>query len=319
MSAKIETMSHSASDLSDRYSTHLNLPPNYETTEAIELSHISPASSSTNSLPEYTDIYNSNNSSSSAATDFYPTRQLQIQASGFPLISLPLPPQPDPIYIFNVAPTGDIEEAEYVSIRPARNSGSCFLARANDHTQKPLCTTTYRFGPGKPPKIRLETEVSQNRQVEDIEISGKGVLTRSVVLRTHLGTFEWRYSSRAERRAAQASVGEQVDCLLILDQVMKVAVAGGKQEERRRKVGQFVRSSGLRTPGSKKSTAGNGGRLMLDLREWMDRNPCRGKLCIYVEEGGRPKEDASDYGDRRGCLWWPLGLGAREPVAESVY
>ncbi|OBS26370.1 hypothetical protein FPOA_00311 [Fusarium poae] len=282
MATKIENISHSELHSNGCSSAHLYLPPDYESIEAIELPPISPASSSTNSLPEYTNIYNNGDSLIPKATDFHPTKQLQIQASGLPLIRLPLPPQPDPIYIFNVAPTGDIEEAEYVSVRPARNSGSCFLARANDCSQKPLCTTTYRFGPGKPPKIRLEAEISQNRQTEDIEISCKGVLTRSVIMRTHLGTFEWRYSSRAERRAAQASVGEQVDCLLVLDQVIKVAVAGGKQEERRRKVGQFVRSSGLRTPGSKRSTAGNGGRLMLDLREWMDRKEERNEMEILA-------------------------------------
>ncbi|KAG8674356.1 hypothetical protein FPOAC2_00370 [Fusarium poae] len=282
MATKIENISHSELHSNGCSSAHLYLPPDYESIEAIELPPISPASSSTNSLPEYTNIYNNGDSLIPKATDFHPTKQLQIQASGLPLIRLPLPPQPDPIYIFNVAPTGGIEEAEYVSVRPARNSGSCFLARANDCSQKPLCTTTYRFGPGKPPKIRLEAEISQNRQTEDIEISCKGVLTRSVIMRTHLGTFEWRYSSRAERRAAQASVGEQVDCLLILDQVIKVAVAGGKQEERRRKVGQFVRSSGLRTPGSKRSTAGNGGRLMLDLREWMDRKEERNEMEILA-------------------------------------
>ncbi|KAL4730284.1 hypothetical protein ACLX1H_002317 [Fusarium chlamydosporum] len=282
MSTKAHTLSNSVSDINGCSSTHLNLPPNYETTEAIELSRMSPASSSTNSLPRYTDLYDSNLPSNSNASGFNPTKQLQIQAPGFPLISLPLPPQPDPIYIFNVAPTGNIAEAEYVSIRPARNSGSCFLARANDHAQKPLCSTTYRFGPGKPPKIRFETETTQDRQAEEIEISCKGVLTRSVVMRTHLGTFEWRYGSRAERRAAQTSVGEEVDSLLILDQVMKVAVAGGKQEERRRKVGQFVRSSRLRTPGSKRSTAGNGGRLMLDLREWTDRKDERVEMEILA-------------------------------------
>ncbi|KAF5235293.1 hypothetical protein FOXYS1_15662, partial [Fusarium oxysporum] len=177
-----------------------------------------------------------------------------IQAPGFALIRLPLPPQPDPIYVFNVAATGELDDAE-----------------ANDPTQAALCTTTYRFGPGKPPKIRFVGDGSQNGQAEEIEISCKGVLTRSTIMRTHLGTFEWRYSSRAERRSAKASVGEEIDCLLILDQVMKVAVVGGKQEERRRKVGQFVRSDGLRTQGSRRSSAGNGGRLMLDLREWLDR------------------------------------------------
>ncbi|RGP80346.1 hypothetical protein FLONG3_1495 [Fusarium longipes] len=281
MPAKVEIMSHSACPLNDRFPVDLNLPVNHQTTEAIELPRISPSSSAT-SLPKYTDIYNDNGSSAFTETGFHHTKQLQIQAPGFPLISLPLPPQPDPIYVFNVASTGDIEEAEYVSIRPARNSGSCFLTRANDHAQEPQCTTTYRFGPGKPPKIRLEIGTSHNRQAEDIEIISKGILTRSTAMRTHLGTFEWRYSSRAERRAAQASVGEEVDCLLILDQVIKVAVSDGKQEEQRRKIGQFVRSSGLRTPGSKRSTAGNGGRLMLDLRQWMDRKEERFELELLA-------------------------------------
>ncbi|KAF5987127.1 hypothetical protein FBULB1_2111 [Fusarium bulbicola] len=250
-------MATSSLELGHRPSGHLAPPPDYETAEAVELSRLSPATSSTNSLPGYTTLYNIENgdsASSSSTSVFYPTKQLQIQAPGFALIRLPLPPQPDPIYVFNVAATGELDDAE-----------------ANDPTQAALCTTTYRFGPGKPPKIRFVGGESQNGQTEDIELSCKGVLTRSTTMRTHLGTFEWRYSSRAERRSAKASVGEDVDCLLILDQVMKVAVAGGKQEERRRKVGQFVRSNGLRTQGSRRSSAGNGGRLMLDLREWLDR------------------------------------------------
>ncbi|KAF5678921.1 hypothetical protein FHETE_1030 [Fusarium heterosporum] len=265
-------MSVSVLDLNRHSSRHSMLPPNYEATQEIELSRLSPASSSINTLPEYTALYNNITSSSSTSSDFYPTRQLQIQAQGFPLISFPLPPQPDPIYIFNVAPTGELGEAEYVSIRPARCSGSCFLARANDATQAALCTTTYRFGPGKSPKMRLlGNELSQEASSEEIEVNSKGMFTRSIVMRTLLGTFEWRYSSRSERRSVQTSLGEEVNCLLILDQVMNVAVAGGKQEKRRRRIGQFVRGSGIRTPGSKKSTAGNGGRLMLDLREWIDR------------------------------------------------
>ncbi|CZR34354.1 uncharacterized protein FPRO_01332 [Fusarium proliferatum ET1] len=274
MSTKTETMSSSSFKLGHHPSTHLAPPPDYYTTQAVELSRLSPAMSSTTSLPEYTTQYNIENgdsASSSSTSGFCPTKQLQIEAPGFALIRLPLPPQPDPIYVFNVAATGELDDAEYVSIRPTRNSGSCFLARANDPTQTALCTTTYRFGPGKPPKIRFVGDGSQNGQTEEIEVSCKGVLTRSTIMRTHLGTFEWRYSSRAERRSAKSSVGEEVDCLLILDQVMKVAVTGGKQEERRRKVGQFVRSDGLRTQGSRRSSAGNGGRLMLDLREWLDR------------------------------------------------
>ncbi|KAM5355649.1 hypothetical protein ACJ41O_002295 [Fusarium nematophilum] len=258
-------------------------PPDYETTEAFELARLSPASSSTASLPRYTTLYGdapaSSSSSSSAGADpsgFHATKLLQIQAPGVSLVALPTAPRPYPIYVFNVAPTGELDEAEYVSIRPARSSGSCFLARADDPAQAPLCTTTYRFGPGKPPKMSLLAESGVQdgdppAHAEEFELTCKGVLTRTIVMRTHLGTFEWRYSTKPERRAAQSTVGEEVDCLLILDQVTNVALAGGKQEERRRKVGQFVRSVSLRTEGSRRSTAGNGGRLMLDLREWADR------------------------------------------------
>ncbi|KAF4997343.1 hypothetical protein FGRMN_3928 [Fusarium graminum] len=279
----MKTISASVHGLNRHSSSHSMLPPNYEGTKDIELSRLSPASSSTNTPPKCTALYNNNSSSSSTSSDFYPTRQLQIQAPGFPLISLPLPPQPDPIYIFNVAPTGELDEVEYVSIRPARCSGSCFLSKADDVTQAALCTTTYRFGPGKPPKMcLLGTGNSQDVNPEEIEVSCKGIFTRSIVMRTHLGTFDWRYSSRSERRSLQTSVGEEVNCLLVFDQVMRVAVVGGKQEERRRTIGQFVRSSGLRTPGSKKSAAGNGGRLMLDLREWIDKKNEAAEVEIFA-------------------------------------
>ncbi|UZP32566.1 hypothetical protein NXS19_000382 [Fusarium pseudograminearum] len=259
MSTEFETMYHSKDHLGSPSSI---LYPDYEAIEATELSYISQASSSTNSLPVYTEIYNKGQSAHLYTTvaDFYPTKQFQIQASGIPLIKLPVPPRPDPIYTFNVSPTGEIEEAEYVSIRPAQTTL---------HDDIPLWA-------GQPPKIRLDTETSQGRQAEDIEISCKGIMTRSVVMRTHLGTFEWRYSSRAERRAF---MGEKADSLLILEQVTKVAVKRGKQEERRRKVGHFVRNSGVRTPGSNRSTAGNGGRLMLDLQEWVDRK----EECVEME------------------------------------
>lgn len=273
MTTTIETISAPASGLHRRSTGHSTLPPDYGATEGYELAQLSPASSSAESLPRYTTTYENGGSSSSARhpSGFHPSKLLQIEAPGFALIAFPLPPRPDPIYVFGVNPTGELEQAEYVSIRPARNSGSCFLARPDDPAQTPICTTTYRFGPGKPPKIRLLGGAGEDDHDEEFELSCKGCLTRSVVMRTHLGTFEWRYSSRAERRAAQSSVGEEVDCLLVLDRVTNVALEGGKQEERRMRVAQFVRSAGLRTPGTRRSTAGNGGRLILDLREWADR------------------------------------------------
>lgn len=55
---------------------------------------------------------------------------------------------------------------------------------------------------------------------------------------------------------------------MVLERVTNIAVAGGETDEVRQMVGVFVRSDKTRTPGSKASSAGNGGRLMLDLRLW---------------------------------------------------
>lgn len=53
-----------------------------------------------------------------------------------------------------------------------------------------------------------------------------------------------------------------------MDHVTTVALVGGKKEEKRRRVAQLVRSETLRTKGTNGTTAGNGGRLFMDLREW---------------------------------------------------
>ncbi|KAF4969372.1 hypothetical protein FZEAL_10232 [Fusarium zealandicum] len=288
MCTSSEIVSPAPTSHSGRHSSgHSALPPDYETTEGVELTRLSQSSSSTRSPPQYAALYGDVSSSSSAdPSGFQPTKLLQIQALGTQLFSLPGPPRPDPICVYNVAPTGEIDQAEYVSVRPTARSGSCFLARADDTAQTPICTTTYRFGPGRPPKMCLVGgDAAQDDSTvdgEEFEINGKGVLTRSVKMRTHLGTFEWRYGARAERRAVEASVGEDVNNLLVFDQVTNVALNGGKQEKRRRKVGQFVRSDGTRTPGTRKDAAGNGGRLMLDLREWADRKGEAGQMEILA-------------------------------------
>ncbi|KAH7156801.1 hypothetical protein EDB81DRAFT_400422 [Dactylonectria macrodidyma] len=257
-----------------------SLPPDYTVSEGYELGNLR-ASSSADSLPQYNAVYEdaaaaSSSSSSAASPDagFHATKLLQIQAKGQPMMRLPLPPRPDPIYVFGVTPTGELDEAEYVSVRPTRGSGSCFLARAGDPAQTPICTTTYRFGPNRPPKIQFLEDSGS----EEIVFECKGNFTRATAMRTPLGTFEWRYSTRAERRAA----GPDVDSLLILDRTTTVSLAGGGSEVRRRKVGQLVRSGGLRTEGTRRSTAGNGGRLMLDLRDWADRKAEAGQMELLA-------------------------------------
>lgn len=284
MTTKLETVSVTENNLQRRTSDTSTLPPDYDSTNnTYELARLTPSSSSQTSLPQYETVYGDAGSSSNQS-GFYPTKLLQIQADGFPLIALPLPPRPDPIHIFGISSlTGESEELEYTSFRPARSSGNCFLVKGNDPLQSPLCTTTYRWGPGRPPKIQILGSIDAAASSaespdynEEITVKDKSCISRTAVMRTHLGTFEWRYASRAERKALGA------DNVLILDQVTTVALAGGKQETRRQKVAQLVRNAEFRTEGSKRTTAGNGGRLMMDLRGWTDRKGEAGQMEVLV-------------------------------------
>jgi len=229
-----------------------------------------------------------------AGTTFVHTLQLQIQTPGKDWVSLPTPLRPDPIPIYAVnAATGDVEtdDPAYRSIRHSRSSGNCFLAAGSDPAQRPLSTTTYRWGPNRPAKVCLYDPLATGERAfgrssasphaegsdagaasaldEDegaswdvFQLVPKGLLTRAVTLKTKLGHFEWRYASRDERKAAGVS------SLLVLDRVTRVFTSSGKEEEVHSPLAQLVRNDELRTPGSGPSTAGNGGRLLLDTRQW---------------------------------------------------
>ncbi|KAK3387681.1 hypothetical protein B0H63DRAFT_470700, partial [Podospora didyma] len=246
---------------------------------------------------------------SAVASPFQPTVQLQIETPGKRLLSFPLPLRPDPIPIFPVLEEDDhinniiidsggsssvnnnvITLPKFISIRPTRSSGSCFLvvsggpAAGEDESSQEdnaVSTTTYRFGPGRSPRVRLflpggrkshnsppspsahppiitsgrDSEPANNESAtswDDFELKSSGLLTRSVHFRTRLGTFEWRYASRKERKPLGA------DSLLVLDRIVRVANAGEADEEIRTPVVQFIRNAALRTPGSRGSSAGNG-------------------------------------------------------------
>ncbi|KPM34060.1 hypothetical protein AK830_g12515, partial [Neonectria ditissima] len=134
-------------ELSRRQDT---LPPYHDVTEDHELDELddTKASSSADAPPRYSTVCNHEpgaltSTSTSSAQGFFASKTLQIQTKGHGLIALPFAPRPEPIYILGVAPTGALAAAEYVSVRPARSSGSCFLARADDPDRAPLCATIY--------------------------------------------------------------------------------------------------------------------------------------------------------------------------------
>lgn len=267
-STKVETYDTKSVQLEEL--THgTSLPPPYSQDPAHLRSVIS-ATSSRSSLPEYDAVAGEGQFSEPGS--FHPTCSMQIDNQGLPIIALPLAPRPYPIPVYAVDATGSTGTKLYESIRESRGSGNAILFRGGDQ-QQPVCSTTYRFGPGRPPKIRLltlDTDITSLSDeppagVEEFEVQGRGYMTRAVSIRTHLGTFEWRYAGKAERREVDAN------SLLVLEQVTQIALEGGKTEKKRRRVAQLVRNSEYRTRGSGWSTAGNGGRLMMDTSEWSDR------------------------------------------------
>ncbi|KAL6910328.1 hypothetical protein GGI43DRAFT_389906 [Trichoderma evansii] len=262
--AATQTEVHLHSRKLSRSSTSASsLPPAYEPGDYIELDNLSTTSSrSSSSPPQYDNYYldAQGSSSSSSQPTFHYTRAFQIEARGHPLIAFPYTPRQTAIPIYNVdLSTGIATDLAYQSLRPIRCSGNSNLIRAGDSENDPICRTTYRFGPGKPPKLELCGLMAYE---EEFEVVNKGFTTRSQVFRTHLGTFQWRYAGRDERKAAGANN------LMVLDRIVKVALEGGKQEERRIPVARLVRNEEVRSKETKATTAGNGGRLMMNLMEW---------------------------------------------------
>lgn len=262
----------------------------FSTTASASASASSASSSTTDLPPSYSDI------SPDATADpftsplskthkpFTPTQKLRIDCIGHPALSLPTPPRPDPIPIYDITHDPQITrftEPLYTSVREARSSGSCRLVPGSDLSAAPLASTTYRFGPGKPPIITLhnsdenlgqEEEEGSEEEVDEsnpnsIAIKSKSALHRTLIFRSPtLGTFTWRYASRAERKQTGAN------SLVILERILPVAEAGSSKptETVVAEVARFVRSDETRTPGTTRHTAGNGGVLLLDLASWRD-------------------------------------------------
>lgn len=279
------------------YSETLTLPP-YTTSNSLSkptdpfLSATSSAASSVRSSSVYSD----------AATNFIPTSRLHIESLGKKRISLPLSSneleiailaceneiQTEAGYANNVDVGAD--GTKYVSIRPERKSGSCFLIRGGDASETPIASTTYFFGPGRNPKIWIgdastaslpkytpdPTATSTNHEIDTstgttFEMVSKKLLSRTVRFETAShGTFEWRYASKAERKALS---NPPPNNLLLLERVSlaKTSSSSSKKEskskskEERVLVARLVRGEDTRTRGSSSCSAGNGGLLEMCL------------------------------------------------------
>lgn len=254
---------------------------------------------------------------------FRPTLQLQLDSHGKSQCSTPgQMPRPDPICVYMVNSRDGTTlynmQPVYISLREKRSSNSCTLVtgggydmlhggQGSDGQQRTLSTTTYRVGPGRPPRVALfDASHNRNHSFQDettawdhFEFQSKSIFNRVQTLRSRLGTFEWRYAKKDERKAlskelidaaagSTPSVKETtkqntVNNLMVLERVVQVfgstnnggtggtsgSASVGKPREVRRPVARLIRTKALRSPGSSKYSAGNGGRLQIDLSEWM--------------------------------------------------
>ncbi|KAK0106853.1 hypothetical protein ONS95_003575 [Cadophora gregata] len=315
--------------------SNTTLPPSYSSTYAPSI-----ASTTRDLLP--------------SNQPFKPTTILQIQSVGKDLVSWPTSTKELCIPIFACDAEGKTERPKWLSIRPNRGSGSCFLADAEDAERKPIARTKYRFGPGRPPVVRIggdedgdvgefkeededttidcgrddRKRASYSSHVDDhgkksdeevttnitpigtasgsttpssrLSISSSSPVTplpniaptttgaisfplnsRRLLGRTiafsspRHGDFEWRYCSRKEKStflsvpnttssssSHHTTATSKPDNLLVLEKIFKGVDAKGKEREIERvRVAQLIRSEETRTPGSRGSSAGNGGRL----------------------------------------------------------
>jgi hypothetical protein len=209
--------------------------------------------------PRYSEAVESDpGSSSKDLGGFVPTATLQVEAIGYDVNQALTGRTLENISVFRAGST----DAEYVSMRLKKNSNSCALVRVSDEAT--LISTIYRWGPGRHPRMRIlnpQFKISvedaiQNDNVrgELIDVKSHSLISRAQVFDTSLGKFEWRYGSKEEQAACNA------DSLLVMERI--------GQSKSRACVAQLIRNDQFRTPGTKKYSGGNGGRLLIDLRMW---------------------------------------------------
>ncbi|KAJ9602098.1 hypothetical protein H2200_013458 [Cladophialophora chaetospira] len=128
----------------------------------------------------------------------------------------------------------------YTSTRAKRSSGNAVLSHPK---LGDLCSTTYSWGPGRPPVLKL---LEGQDGSDTVNINGKW-FSRTTGFTTPDGRlFEWSYASMKDPN------GKRVNIIALREKDSKYVLA------------QLIRGEGTRTEGTSRCTAGNGGQLVLD-------------------------------------------------------
>jgi hypothetical protein len=209
-----------------------------------------------------------------ASVDFNPTSALQVKSPGIRAFRLPLPPKELEIPLFT--PSGHLR---FVSVRESRGSGNCTLIAVDPNgSRTEVARTVYKFGPGRSPVVTLIRDDGEH----EVEIKSKSLVSRATRFDTPTGTYEWRYGRKKEREPVTAKN------LLILEKISLATSTPIHTEEKvkagRRRVAQMVRNDETRAEGSSRCSAGNGGRLDLDLGEQVEEEMVVATLLVMLKK-----------------------------------
>ncbi|KAJ5933280.1 hypothetical protein N7516_007769 [Penicillium verrucosum] len=179
-------------------------------------------------------------------SSFCPSRVLTINAQGIHALRLPLPSRQTEIVIYN--PDGT--EA-YISTRDKLCSGNATLCHPKRGS---LIRTEYFFGPNRDPVVYLLQPSSDIP--EEVIVAGKWTSRTMRIGMPGGKQFEWEYA-KEKRTDGQKKVN-----LIIFRAVEEEK--GKRKETSGHRIAQLVRGEDSRTPGTSRSSAGNGGELQID-------------------------------------------------------
>lgn len=182
------------------------------------------------------------------ATHFNRPKSLLINARGIGVFRLPLPSSELEIPIFH--PDGSLA---YMSTRNKRCSGDSVLCHPR---LGELISTSYFFGPGRSPVIRY-LQPSAALSSDEMKINGKWTSRAQTFVSPDGKMFEWSYTR-------EKSSDREKMTLLVLCEKVDVST------ERGMRIAKLVRSDETRPAESSRSSAGNGGELVID------QNACKG-------------------------------------------
>lgn len=144
--------------------------------------------------------------------------------------------------------------------------GNFWILAAEDQSQTAVARGMFKWGPGRDPRIRIGHNVERDGErmgddgIEEAEIKTRW-MTRTCTFAWSGRMWQWRYGAKIERQVVSEAIEEGCDDLLVLEEVDTEE----KGKMRGRAVARLIRGAESRTPGTKRSHGGNGGRLEMVL------------------------------------------------------